>query len=43
MVCMQSLKHQQNWNEKKAGTKNWYERGVKGFQADKFRKGACEK
>ncbi|KAK3286028.1 hypothetical protein CYMTET_6391 [Cymbomonas tetramitiformis] len=36
-----SLKHQRNWNEKqKAGT-DWYERGAKIFQADKFRKGAC--
>mmetsp|Transcript_2999 Transcript_2999/g.5896 ORF Transcript_2999/g.5896 Transcript_2999/m.5896 type:complete len:553 (+) Transcript_2999:206-1864(+) len=37
-----SLKHQQNWNEKKTGDRNWYERGAKVFQADKYRKGACE-
>mmetsp|Transcript_727 Transcript_727/g.1291 ORF Transcript_727/g.1291 Transcript_727/m.1291 type:complete len:554 (-) Transcript_727:263-1924(-) len=36
-----SLKHQRNWNAKEAGTKQWYERGAKVFQADKYRKGAC--
>ena len=36
-----SLKHQKNWKTKgEAG--QWYERGAKVFQADKFRKGACE-
>eukprot|EP00976_Prorocentrum_cordatum_P111184 1195325-Prorocentrum_minimum.AAC.4 len=35
------LKHQRNWNAKEAGTKAWYDRGAKVFQADKFRKGAC--
>mmetsp|Transcript_9499 Transcript_9499/g.12885 ORF Transcript_9499/g.12885 Transcript_9499/m.12885 type:complete len:567 (+) Transcript_9499:54-1754(+) len=36
------LKHQKNWNAKEAAAKEWYDRGAKVFQADKFRKGACE-
>ncbi|PNH03500.1 Pre-mRNA-splicing factor SLU7 [Tetrabaena socialis] len=36
-----TLKHQRNWNEKKDGSQ-WYDRGVKTFQATKWRKGACE-
>ena len=41
------LKHQKAWNDvdKKEGegaSGSWYKRGVKTFQATKFRKGACE-
>ncbi|QDZ21066.1 pre-mRNA-processing factor SLU7 [Chloropicon primus] len=47
-----TLKHQRSWKkevresekakEKAAGTKEWYERGKKTFQATKYRKGACK-
>jgi len=37
-----TLTHQKNWREKK-GDDSWYDRGVKVFQATKYRKGACEK
>eukprot|EP00201_Polytomella_parva_P021530 CAMPEP_0175042336 /NCGR_PEP_ID=MMETSP0052_2-20121109/2500_1 /TAXON_ID=51329 ORGANISM="Polytomella parva, Strain SAG 63-3" /NCGR_SAMPLE_ID=MMETSP0052_2 /ASSEMBLY_ACC=CAM_ASM_000194 /LENGTH=529 /DNA_ID=CAMNT_0016305123 /DNA_START=67 /DNA_END=1653 /DNA_ORIENTATION=+ len=37
-----TLKHQKDWREKEADGKDWYERGVKTFQATKYRKGACE-
>ncbi|CAK0837796.1 unnamed protein product [Prorocentrum cordatum] len=37
-----SLKHQQAWNMKEAGTKEWYKRGTKGDVKTKFMKGACE-
>lgn len=40
---LQSLKHQKNWKAGDAASGNWYDRGAKGFQATKFRKGACEK
>eukprot|EP00897_Mesotaenium_endlicherianum_P007392 jgi/Mesen1/6681/ME000343S05847 len=36
-----SLKHQRNWKNDQHYTKNWYERGAKVYQADKYRKGAC--
>lgn len=39
----QSLKHQRNWKKglhKQAG--EWFPRGQKGHQANKYRKGACE-
>ena len=41
------LKHQKAWKESDGDGKdskdgNWYKRGVKTFQANKFRKGACE-
>ena len=38
-----SLKHQKNWREGEADAGKQYDRGVKVFQAKKFRKGACEK
>ena len=38
-----SLKHQRNWKGGPQGDdKGWYDRGVKVFQATKYRKGACE-
>lgn len=38
-----SLKHQKNWKAGSKGSeKDYYDRGVKVFQATKFRKGACE-
>jgi pre-mRNA-processing factor SLU7 len=37
-----SLQHQQAWNLKAAGTKDWYKRGTKGDVKTKFLKGACE-
>eukprot|EP00249_Psilotum_nudum_P014077 c24653_g1_i1 orf=171-1781(+) len=36
-----SLKHQRKWKSDPNYTKDWYDRGAKVFQADKFRKGAC--
>jgi pre-mRNA-processing factor SLU7 len=36
-----SLKHQRKWKSDPNYTKDWYDRGTKVFQADKFRKGAC--
>jgi len=38
-----SLKHQKNWKGGVQDEKAWYDRGVKVFQATKYRKGACEK
>lgn len=37
-----SLQHQQAWNLKAPGTKDWYKRGTKGDVKTKFKKGACE-
>jgi len=37
-----SLKHQQAWNLRTPGTKDWYKRGTKGDVKTKFIKGACE-
>ncbi|KAM0941703.1 putative transcription factor interactor and regulator CCHC(Zn) family [Dioscorea sansibarensis] len=37
-----SLKHQRKWKSDPNYTKAWYDRGAKTFQAEKFRKGACE-
>ncbi|XP_073134100.1 pre-mRNA-splicing factor SLU7-like [Henckelia pumila] len=37
-----SLKHQRKWKSDPNYTNAWYDRGAKTFQADKFRKGACE-
>lgn len=37
-----SLKHQKKWKSDPNYTKSWYDRGAKIYQADKFRKGACE-
>jgi pre-mRNA-processing factor SLU7 len=37
-----TLKHQRNWNKPEKDTKGWYERGAKTFQANKYRKGACQ-
>lgn len=37
-----TLKHQRNWKEKGEDGMRWYDRGVKVFQATKWRKGACE-
>lgn len=36
-----SLKHQRKWKSDPNYTKSWYNRGEKGFQADKYRKGSC--
>lgn len=36
-----SLKHQRKWKSDPNYTKEWYDRGAKIFQADKYRKGAC--
>ena len=36
------LKHQKAWGPGEKDGGRWYERGVKTFQATKFRKGACE-
>ncbi|KAI8030171.1 Pre-mRNA-splicing factor SLU7-A [Camellia lanceoleosa] len=38
-----SLKHQRKWKSDPNYTKSWYDRGAKIYQAEKFRKGACEK
>ncbi|KAH0435611.1 hypothetical protein IEQ34_026560 [Dendrobium chrysotoxum] len=37
-----SLKHQRKWKSDPNYTKAWYDRGAKIFQADRYRKGACE-
>ncbi|XP_047341276.1 pre-mRNA-splicing factor SLU7 [Impatiens glandulifera] len=37
-----SLKHQRKWKSDPNYSKSWYDRGAKVFQAEKFRKGACE-
>ncbi|PRW33892.1 Pre-mRNA-splicing factor SLU7 [Chlorella sorokiniana] len=37
-----SLKHQKNWKDKVTDEMRWYDRGAKVFQANKYRKGACE-
>jgi len=37
-----SLQHQQAWNMKAPGSKDWYKRGTKGDVKTKFIKGACE-
>lgn len=37
-----SLQHQQAWNLKAVGSKDWYKRGTKGDVKTKFLKGACE-
>lgn len=39
----QSLKHQRKWKSDPNYTKSWYDRGAKIGQADKYRKGACQK
>ncbi|GAB4821179.1 hypothetical protein N2152v2_008225 [Parachlorella kessleri] len=36
------LKHQKNWKDEVKDAKTWYDRGAKVFQANKWRKGACE-
>ena len=39
-----SLKHQRNWKTGQDGDgMKWYNRGIKVYQASKYRKGACEK
>lgn len=38
-----TLKHQRNWKEQLEDSNKWYDRGAKVFQANKYRKGACEK
>ena len=38
-----TLKHQRDWRDKDKDSMAWYDRGVKTFQATKWRKGACEK
>ena len=43
LFLCQSLKHQRKWKSDPNYTKSWYDRGAKIFQADKYRKGACEK
>nr|CAD1819070.1 unnamed protein product [Ananas comosus var. bracteatus] len=37
-----SLKHQRKWKSDPNYSKSWYDRGAKIYQADKYRKGACE-
>lgn len=37
-----SLKHQRKWKSDPNYTTSWYDRGAKIYQADKYRKGACE-
>ncbi|KAM7264049.1 hypothetical protein ACFE04_001732 [Oxalis oulophora] len=37
-----SLKHQRKWKSDPNYTKSWYDRGAKIYQADKYRKGACQ-
>ncbi|KAJ4868596.1 Pre-mRNA-splicing factor SLU7-A [Raphanus sativus] len=37
-----SLKHQRNWKSDPNYTKSWYDRGAKIYQAEKYRKGACQ-
>ncbi|KAK1260838.1 Pre-mRNA-splicing factor SLU7 [Acorus gramineus] len=37
-----SLKHQRKWKSDPNYTKAWYDRGAKIFQADRYRKGACQ-
>ncbi|XP_042757554.1 pre-mRNA-splicing factor SLU7-A, partial [Lactuca sativa] len=37
-----SLKHQRKWKSDPNYTKSWYDRRAKIYQADKYRKGACE-
>ncbi|GLJ05215.1 hypothetical protein SUGI_0013910 [Cryptomeria japonica] len=36
-----SLKHQRKWKSDPHYSKDWYDRGAKVYQADKYRKGAC--
>eukprot|EP00245_Coleochaete_scutata_P011445 TRINITY_DN4243_c0_g2_i1.p1 TRINITY_DN4243_c0_g2~~TRINITY_DN4243_c0_g2_i1.p1 ORF type:complete len:538 (-),score=159.09 TRINITY_DN4243_c0_g2_i1:237-1850(-) len=36
------LKHQRNWKTAPDYTKSWYDRGAKVYQAEKYRKGACQ-
>ena len=38
-----SLKHQRKWKSDPNYTKSWYDRGAKIYQAEKYRKGACQK
>ncbi|KAH7573234.1 hypothetical protein ACOSP7_006760 [Xanthoceras sorbifolium] len=37
-----SLKHQRKWKSDPNYSKSWYDRGAKIYQANKYRKGACE-
>ncbi|EFN52055.1 hypothetical protein CHLNCDRAFT_139273 [Chlorella variabilis] len=37
-----SLKHQRNWKDQVTDEMRWYDRGAKVFQANKYRKGACQ-
>ncbi|KAH7838978.1 hypothetical protein Vadar_033345 [Vaccinium darrowii] len=37
-----SLKHQRKWKSDPNYTKSWYDRGARIYQADNYRKGACE-
>lgn len=41
MLFPQTLKHQRNWNQQSFDDQ-WYDRGVRTYQATKYRKGACE-
>lgn len=43
LLAPQSLKHQRNWKGGDAAPVEWYDRGAVVFQANKYRKGACEK
>ncbi|KAI5066200.1 hypothetical protein GOP47_0018824 [Adiantum capillus-veneris] len=36
-----SLKHQRKWKSDPNYTREWYDRGAKVYQAEKYRKGAC--
>ncbi|KAK4366084.1 hypothetical protein RND71_013964 [Anisodus tanguticus] len=42
-LLIRSLKHQRKWKSDPNYTKSWYDRGAKIYQADKYRKSACEK
>ncbi|KAJ9176438.1 hypothetical protein P3X46_011748 [Hevea brasiliensis] len=37
-----SLRHQRKWKSDPNYSKSWYDRGAKVYQAEKYRKGACE-
>ncbi|KAF2286816.1 hypothetical protein GH714_030500 [Hevea brasiliensis] len=38
----ESLRHQRKWKSGPNYSKSWYDRGAKVYQAEKYRKGACE-
>ncbi|KAI3786011.1 hypothetical protein L1987_45138 [Smallanthus sonchifolius] len=42
LAVILGLKHQRKWKSDPNYTKSWYDKGAKIYQADKYRKGACE-